>query len=194
MIEATHNDLGHYGTKTTLDVVTQRYEVASDLSDEGKMVLDSSIPHQLVPDEYSRRKYSFMSSDWKLGANGRLNSSRLLERTIKIRIEYYNIQKCRPLTETMVKAIKPLTIFKTLLSKQADPHILISRQFVQQPHHPCFIIRGFHAIGFFGKVAPLVRQWVMPRRVHFCRVGDISSIRCSRFSTIGISSTTRFIW
>ena len=52
-IESVHKDLGHYGKKTTLDGVKQRYEVASDLWEEGGKVLDSCIPCQLykrVPD------------------------------------------------------------------------------------------------------------------------------------------------
>jgi len=46
-IEAVHKDLGHYGKKTTLNAVKQRYEVASDLWEEGKKILDSCIPCQL---------------------------------------------------------------------------------------------------------------------------------------------------
>ena len=52
-IDSVHKDLGHYGKKTSLDVVRQRYEVASDLWEEGEKVLDSCIPCQLykrVPD------------------------------------------------------------------------------------------------------------------------------------------------
>ena len=52
-IETVHKDLGHYGKKTTLDAVRERYEVASDLWEEGKRILDSCVPCQLyqpVPD------------------------------------------------------------------------------------------------------------------------------------------------
>ena len=52
-IEAVHKDLGHYGKRTTLDAVKERYEVALDLWKEGRKVLDSCIPCQLyqrVPD------------------------------------------------------------------------------------------------------------------------------------------------
>ena len=38
---------------------------------------------------------------WKLWANGRRHSSRLLQRILQIKIEYNNVRKCRPLTETM---------------------------------------------------------------------------------------------
>jgi len=46
-IESVHKDLGHYGKKTTLDVVRKRYEVVLDLWEEGEKVLDSCIPCQL---------------------------------------------------------------------------------------------------------------------------------------------------
>ena len=46
-IESVHKDLGHYGKRTTLDAVRQRYEAASDLWEEGGKVLDSCIPCQL---------------------------------------------------------------------------------------------------------------------------------------------------
>ena len=46
-IEAVHKDLGHYGKETTLDGVKMRYDVASDLWEEGSKVLDSCIPCQL---------------------------------------------------------------------------------------------------------------------------------------------------
>jgi len=46
-IEAVHKDLGHYGKATTLDAVKTRYEVASDLWEEGRKVLNSCIPCQL---------------------------------------------------------------------------------------------------------------------------------------------------
>jgi hypothetical protein len=52
-IELVHKDMGHYGKRTTLDAVRERYEVASDLWEEGGKVLDSCIPCQLykrVPD------------------------------------------------------------------------------------------------------------------------------------------------
>src|SRR5205814_6162461 len=47
VIEAVHKDLGHYGRRTTVDAVKQRYEVASDLWEEGGKVLDACIPCQL---------------------------------------------------------------------------------------------------------------------------------------------------
>ena len=46
-IQATHKDLGHYGTETTMEAVKQRYEVASDLREKGKNVLKGCIPCQL---------------------------------------------------------------------------------------------------------------------------------------------------
>src|SRR5438552_18265198 len=46
-IESVHKDLGHYGKQTTLDAVRQRYDVDSDLWDDGGKVLDSCIPCQL---------------------------------------------------------------------------------------------------------------------------------------------------
>jgi transposase InsO family protein len=50
VIELVHKDLGHYGKRTTLDGVRERYEVASDLWEEGGKVLDSCIPCQLYMD------------------------------------------------------------------------------------------------------------------------------------------------
>jgi transposase InsO family protein len=47
IIEAVHKDLGHYGKRTTLEGVRQRYVVGSDLWEEGGKVLDSCIPCQL---------------------------------------------------------------------------------------------------------------------------------------------------
>ena len=47
VIEAVHKDLGHYGKRTTLEGVCQRYVVSSDLWEEGGKVLDSYIPCQL---------------------------------------------------------------------------------------------------------------------------------------------------
>ena len=49
-IESVHKDLDHYGKRTTLDVVRQRYDVTSDLWEEGGKVLDSCIPYQLYKD------------------------------------------------------------------------------------------------------------------------------------------------
>jgi len=47
VIEAVHKDLGHYGKRTTLEGVWQRYVVGSDLWEEGGKVLDSCVPCQL---------------------------------------------------------------------------------------------------------------------------------------------------
>ena len=47
VIEAVHKDLGHYGKRTTVDVVRARYDVGLDLWKEGEKVLDSCIPCQL---------------------------------------------------------------------------------------------------------------------------------------------------
>ena len=47
IIEAVHKDLGHYGKRTTLEGVRQRYVVGSDLWEEGGKVLNSCIPCQL---------------------------------------------------------------------------------------------------------------------------------------------------
>lgn len=52
-IDSVHRDLGHYGKRTTINAVRQRYEVATDLWEEGEKVLDSCVPCQLyknVPD------------------------------------------------------------------------------------------------------------------------------------------------
>jgi transposase InsO family protein len=47
VIESVHKDLGHYGKRTTLEGVRQRYIVGSDLWEEGGKVLDSCVPCQL---------------------------------------------------------------------------------------------------------------------------------------------------
>ena len=47
VIEAVHKDLGHYGKRTTIESVRARYDVGSDLWEEGEKVLDSCIPCQL---------------------------------------------------------------------------------------------------------------------------------------------------
>jgi hypothetical protein len=46
-IESAHKDLGHYGKRTMLYSVRQRYKVASDLWEEGGKVLDLCVPCQL---------------------------------------------------------------------------------------------------------------------------------------------------
>ena len=50
VIGFVHKDLGHYGKRTTLDGVRERYEVASNLWEEGGKMLDSCIPCQLNMD------------------------------------------------------------------------------------------------------------------------------------------------
>ena len=47
VIEAVHKDLGHYGKRTTVEAVRARYDVGSDLWEEGEKVLDSCVPCQL---------------------------------------------------------------------------------------------------------------------------------------------------
>jgi hypothetical protein len=47
IIKGTHKDLGHYGKRTTIKAVRQRYEVATDLWNEAEKVLDACIPCQL---------------------------------------------------------------------------------------------------------------------------------------------------
>lgn len=47
VIEAVHKDLGYYGKRTTIESVRARYDVGSDLWEEGGKVLDSCIPCQL---------------------------------------------------------------------------------------------------------------------------------------------------
>jgi len=47
VVNALHKDLGHYGKKTTMDAVADRYIVATDLWKEGGKELDSCIPCQL---------------------------------------------------------------------------------------------------------------------------------------------------
>ena len=54
IIEDVHKDLGHYGKRTTTNGVRQRYEVATDLWEEGEKVLDACVPCQLyknVPEQ-----------------------------------------------------------------------------------------------------------------------------------------------
>jgi len=47
VVNALHKDLGHYGKKTTMDAVADRYVVAMDLWKEGEKELDLCIPCQL---------------------------------------------------------------------------------------------------------------------------------------------------
>jgi hypothetical protein len=47
VVRIVHEDLGHYGKEATETAVRQRFEVASDLREEGKKVLDACIPCQL---------------------------------------------------------------------------------------------------------------------------------------------------
>src|SRR5271170_7859301 len=48
VIEAVHKDLGHYGKRTTVEAaVRARYDVGSDLWEEGEKVLDSCVLYQL---------------------------------------------------------------------------------------------------------------------------------------------------
>ena len=47
VVNALHKDLGHYGKKTTMDAVADRYIVATDIWKEGGKELDSCIPCQL---------------------------------------------------------------------------------------------------------------------------------------------------
>jgi len=47
IVEAVHKDLGHYGKKTTLDGVADRYIVATDVWSQGAKELDACVPCQL---------------------------------------------------------------------------------------------------------------------------------------------------
>ena len=47
VVNAVHKDLRHYGKKTTLDAVADRYIVATDVWKEGGKTLDSCVPCQL---------------------------------------------------------------------------------------------------------------------------------------------------
>jgi len=47
VVNPVHKDLGHYGKKTPLDAVTDRYIVATDVWKEGGKELDSCVPCQL---------------------------------------------------------------------------------------------------------------------------------------------------
>jgi hypothetical protein len=47
IVEAVHKDLGHYGKKTTLDGVAERYIVATDIWRDGEGQLDACVPCQL---------------------------------------------------------------------------------------------------------------------------------------------------
>ena len=56
IMESTHKDLGHYGARATAGAVRQRFEVANDLWEEGRKVLEGCVPCQLfkqVPDPAS---------------------------------------------------------------------------------------------------------------------------------------------
>jgi len=76
------------------------------------------VPHDIFSmlwrwggdDEYSWRKYLELLQIENY--ENRLNSSRPLQRTIQIRIEYNNVRKCRLLTEW--SHIKPPIIIKTI--------------------------------------------------------------------------------
>jgi len=46
-VEAIHKDLGHYGKKTTLDAVADRYIIATDIWSQGAKELDACVPCQL---------------------------------------------------------------------------------------------------------------------------------------------------
>ena len=47
IVEAVHKDLGHYGKRTTLDGVAERYIVATDIWRDGQGQLDACVPCQL---------------------------------------------------------------------------------------------------------------------------------------------------
>ena len=46
-MDAIHKDLGHYGSKQTARAVRTRYEIAKDIWEDGKKIIDSCIPCQL---------------------------------------------------------------------------------------------------------------------------------------------------
>ena len=78
VVNALHKDLGHYGKKTTMDAVADRYIVATDLWKEGGKELDSCIPCQLfkptpsaavkatatIHPYGSRRAFDLWEMDW----------------------------------------------------------------------------------------------------------------------------------
>jgi len=47
IVEAIHKDLGHYGKKTTLDAVADRYIIATDVWRQGAKELDACVPCEL---------------------------------------------------------------------------------------------------------------------------------------------------
>jgi len=47
IVEAIYKDLGHYGKKTTLDAVADRYIIATDVWSQGAKELDACVPCQL---------------------------------------------------------------------------------------------------------------------------------------------------
>ena len=47
IMDAIHKDLGHYGSKQTERAVRMRYEVAKDIWEDGKKIIESCIPCQL---------------------------------------------------------------------------------------------------------------------------------------------------
>src|SRR5579859_7287815 len=76
VVNAVHKDLGHYGKKTTLDAVADRYIVATDVWKEGGKELDSCVPCQLFKSTPSatstamihpfgrRRAFELWEMDW----------------------------------------------------------------------------------------------------------------------------------
>ena len=83
-----------------------------------------------------RCKRTFTSSDWNFRGNFRLNSARLLPKTIQFRIEHRNIQKYRPLTEIMIEASSshPLAT-----SQSCQRPIIVSWQCRQPQYCPCIL-------------------------------------------------------
>jgi len=106
----------------------------------------SKVVNIAVINEYSRRKYSELLLLLQIESheNRELNSPKPHPRTIQIRIEYNNIKKCRPLTETMVEATSshPLSPRQSrrrhmIISWRCRQPQYCSWQFVQQLHYPC---------------------------------------------------------
>jgi transposase InsO family protein len=96
LMRIVHEDLGHYGKEATVQAVRQRFEVASDLWEEGKKVLDGCIPCQLfmtVPNyEPTAAIHPYESKDpfqyWQIDFVGPLEETPLGNQYLITAIDY----------------------------------------------------------------------------------------------------------
>ena len=91
-------------------------------------------------------KVLFISSDWKLRANSRVNSSRLFQRTIKNRIEY----KIKNVAHWSRKWLKPHQTTHYHSRQSCQQNIIISWQY-RQPQYYIRIIKTVYRPMFDGR-------------------------------------------